>query len=361
MPRDALSAGDPRSVSRLRWRLRRTAPMALVAGIAACGATRPPAADAEKPVPTPAPAGGARERIPTPRADAPVELSRRPVRIPYGLDGLGPEILLPAEDSRDEEVARAGNRVLYKRHVYDRFLEEKPAYVRQLVEQMQLDVLVAREARRLGVTLNPETVAARIQEEERTLREQVARELGERMGFGEYLQRNFGMDEAEFRRWLRLVLARRMYRDYVLRFLALREDRVQVRYIVHSDRGLLEDIARRVRAGADFATLAVRHSQDDVTGPRGGLLPPFGRSFRHPVTEVAFRLEPGQLSEVFADGSSGVERYYLVYCLRKLPGRDVDFASVRAELDRAIRERPLDAADLEAAYGRLRRTADLRR
>jgi parvulin-like peptidyl-prolyl isomerase len=133
-----------------------------------------------------------------------------------------------------------------------------------------------------------------------------------------------------------------------MRYAALRADRVEVRYVVNSDREVLDDIATKTRQGASFATLALRHTEDANKLDRG-LLPAFGRSFDHPVTEVAFELDVGQLSDIFIRESQGSKRYYLVYCLRKIPGRDVPYADVKAELDREIETHPLTAIEFRAA------------
>ena len=101
-------------------------------------------------------------------------------------------------------------------------------------------------------------------------------------------------------------------------------------------------------------TLAVRHSQD-VTRRDGGLLPPFSREFDHPVAEVAFGLQPGELSNVSEVRRDEQTRFYLVYLVERLPGRSVSFAQVRAELDARITSGPLSAFEVDMIYERLRR------
>lgn len=156
----------------------------------------------------------------------------------------------------------------------------------------------------------------------------------------------------EFRRWQRATLARNLYRQYVVRFLALRVDRVQVRILQMRDRTAIEDMARRVREGADFATLALRHSEDE-SRKEGGLLPALRRDAKHGIVERAFALQPGEVSEIVTiEGPSG-PRHYLIYCLRWMQGRDLPFADVRAELDQDIATRPLAPSDYQAAYEQL--------
>jgi peptidyl-prolyl cis-trans isomerase D len=60
-----------------------------------------------------------------------------------------------------------------------------------------------------------------------------------------------------------------------------------------------EDLLAQVRAGADFAALATKFSQDVASASRGGDLDFFGRGRMVPEFEaVAFTLEPGQVSDL---------------------------------------------------------------
>lgn len=59
-----------------------------------------------------------------------------------------------------------------------------------------------------------------------------------------------------------------------------------------------EELLGRIRAGEDFAMLAMEHSQDPGSGARGGDLGYFGRGLMVPeFEEVAFSLGVGQVSE----------------------------------------------------------------
>jgi len=98
-----------------------------------------------------------------------------------------------------------------------------------------------------------------------------------------------------------------------------------------------------------FPVRAVRPMRGALVALDRGLLPAFGRSFDHPVTKVAFELDVGQLSDIFIRESQGSKRYYLVYCLRKIPGREVTYTDVKAELDREIEAHPLTAIEFRAA------------
>ena len=59
-----------------------------------------------------------------------------------------------------------------------------------------------------------------------------------------------------------------------------------------------EDLAEKAKAGADFAELAKKFSEDDSNNSKGGDLDFFGRGAMVPeFDQVAFALQPGQVSD----------------------------------------------------------------
>ncbi len=267
---------------------------------------------------------------------------------PPPLEGLGPEILLPATDGADEEVARVGDLVLRKSHAFTRLSSAHPNLALTAVDLLIFDVLVARHAEQHGIRLEPERVEALARKEEAEIRRQVAAELGAELDFAGYVWRIFGMRLPDWQRTLRLRTAQRLYQGYVLRYLGLREDRVQVRFLCHKDEAVVREAAEKVRAGADFGTLALRWSED-ASRRDGGLLPAFGKGFQHPVADVAMQLARGEVSAPFRAQHGDTERWFVVYCVERLPGRDVPFAAVREEIDRGLVANPLTPVET-AAY-----------
>ena len=78
-----------------------------------------------------------------------------------------------------------------------------------------------------------------------------------------------------------------------------REERARASHILVETRQEAEDLLDQLASGADFAALAIEHSTDTGSGPRGGDLSWFGRG--QMVTlfdEAAFALEIGELSDV---------------------------------------------------------------
>ena len=313
--------------------------MAMLAG-AVAAACAGPAPKAPSPVPPVAP----------PVASA---VAVAPVPAPMRTPGLGPEILLPKADAPDAEVARVGDLVLRQSHAFARVLTAHPRLALSAVDLLVADVLVARHAEQFGIRVAAERVEQLAAAEEAAVRKQVASELAGQMDFAGYVWRQFGLRETDWREALRLRTAQRLYQSYVIRYLALREDRVQVRFLVHQDEKVAAEVAEKARGGADFATLAQRHSED-LSRRDGGLLPAFGRGFQHPVATTAFTLRRGEVSAPFRARWGEDMRWFVVYCLDRLDGRDVPFAAVADEIDRELAKNPLTELEHNAYYLRWR-------
>ena len=305
----------------------------LLAVTAACAGTTesPPAPAPSNPSPAELPAAPPVVRAQQPRSAAP---------------GLGPEVLLPEAGGADLEVARVGDLVLRRSDAFTRLLSANPKLALSAVDLLVFDVLVAKHAQQHGVVVQPERVEELASAEEEQLREQVEQELG-RVGFEAYVWRLFGMRVEDWRASLRLRTAQRLYQGYVLRYLALREDRVRVRFLVHKDEAVAREVVEKVRVGADFATLALRWSEDP-TRRDGGLLPAFGEGFQHPAAQRAFELEPGEVSEPFQASWGGEQKWFVVYSLERQQGRDVAFEEVRDEIDGELVARPVTPLETTA-------------
>lgn len=269
---------------------------------------------------------------------------------------LGPEILLPAGDTTDDTVAQVGNVVIRKSHVYDRWLELEPKRAQGFLDHLVFDALLAQEAVRHRITIDPREIDKAADDEIKSLRKRVEKEWGKELSFEEYCDLEFQKSPESYRLWRRLLLARDCYRSYVIRYLATLEDRVQVRLFAHSDQRVVEEVRRRAQQGADFKSLVLRErSQHKPSNRNGGLMPPIGRDYPSPLTEHAFRLKPGELSEVVeVQGEGGHKLYFLLFCLKRTQGRKHTFEEARKELDEELRRNPLTAEERLATYTRLR-------
>lgn len=283
----------------------------------------------------------------------PVELV--PQDLDQSVQNLGPEILLPTMRPADEKVAEVGGVVIRKSHVYDRWLEREPKQAKGFQDLLIFDALLAYEAKRHGITVDPRRIDEAVDKSVKQLRARVEKEWQDELRFEDYCYRKFGMSPTAYRQWRRLLLARDRYRSYVIRYLATLEDRVQVRLFAHSDRKVVEDVRRRVQQGADFKTLVLRkRSQHKPSNRNGGLMPPIGRDFPSPWTEHAFRLQAGGLSDVIeVEGSGGTKAYYVLFCLSRTEARSHSFKEARKELDEELSRNPVTAEERRAMFIRL--------
>ncbi len=126
-------------------------------------------------------------------------------------------------------------------------------------------------------------------------------------------------------------------------------------------RAQAEDLLKQVRAGADFAALATRFSQDVASASRGGDLDFFGRGRMVPEFEaVAFTLEPGQVSDLVRTAYG----FHIIKVTDKKAGDVQPLDSVRATIAEQLKfERAQTRAqDLaNAIAGEVKTAADLDR
>jgi parvulin-like peptidyl-prolyl isomerase len=95
---------------------------------------------------------------------------------------------------------------------------------------------------------------------------------------------------------------------------------------VEARRQLIEDIEKKVRAGADFAALARQYNEDPMSKGTGGEL-----TFRRTKMEfgdLAFSMKPGQISDVLIN-SDGFRIFQL---LGFVPPKKADFATLAPKL-----------------------------
>lgn len=132
-----------------------------------------------------------------------------------------------------------------------------------------------------------------------------------------------------------------------------------------SVRALAEDLRDRARAGADFAALAEEWSEDPGSAARGGDLGFFPRGSMVPAfEEVAFSLEPGEVSDV-------VETQFGLHIIRTEEREFPDMGEIREQLRTQIQmQRTSQAesifvagieepADVQLADGGLERAREL--
>jgi peptidyl-prolyl cis-trans isomerase C len=151
-----------------------------------------------------------------------------------------------------------------------------------LVDQM----LLAQAAEKGGYKISDAAVQARI--------DQLATSLGGKDALAAWLEK-YNYSEADFSEQLRLSMAAAWERDQIAAQVPQTAEQVHARQILVYDADTAQKYLAKLKAGADFATLA--QQLDPVTGgdlgwfPRGYLTDP-------EVEKAAFALQPGQYSDV---------------------------------------------------------------
>ena len=95
-----------------------------------------------------------------------------------------------------------------------------------------------------------------------------------------------------------------------------------------------EDLAKQAKAGADFAGLAKKYSQDDSNNTKGGDLDFFGRGAMVPeFDKVAFSMQPGQVSDVVKTEFG----YHVIKLTEKRAASQRPLAEVQAQIEDQIK------------------------
>jgi peptidyl-prolyl cis-trans isomerase D len=105
-----------------------------------------------------------------------------------------------------------------------------------------------------------------------------------------------------------------------------------------------EDVLAKVKGGADFAALATKISEDEVSATQGGELKPFGQdgSMVKEFEDAAFALKPGETSGLVKSQFG----YHIIRLLERKPASTRPLDEVRLQIDEMIKsERAQKEAD----------------
>ncbi|MCS7026259.1 MAG: peptidylprolyl isomerase [Bryobacteraceae bacterium] len=92
-----------------------------------------------------------------------------------------------------------------------------------------------------------------------------------------------------------------------------------------------EDLLKQVKAGADFAELAKKHSEDTVSAAKGGDLDWFGRGQMVPEFEkAAFALKPNEISDIVTSSFG----YHIIQTTAKEEARLKPFEEVKEQIQK---------------------------
>ena len=108
-----------------------------------------------------------------------------------------------------------------------------------------------------------------------------------------------------------------------------------------------EDLLKQVKAGADFATLAKKYSEDEASAAKGGDLDYFGKGQMVPeFDQVAFTLQPGQVSDLVKTQYG----YHIIKVTDKKPAVTRPLEEVRQQIE--------DQLKFQAAQEQAQKLAD---
>lgn len=124
--------------------------------------------------------------------------------------------------------------------------------------------------------------------------------------------------------------------EHVITGIPTRAEHINARHILMATQDEAERVLAQLRAGADFAALAQRYSQDMYTRDRGGDLGyvPRGILTAPEVEAAAFSLQSGQISDVIHSALG----YHIVQVVDRVPDQEISAENLRLLRDRTVRE-----------------------
>jgi len=127
---------------------------------------------------------------------------------------------------------------------------------------------------------------------------------------------------------------------------------------VEAARAKAEDILKQLKAGADFAELAKKYSQDPGSAQNGGLLPPITRGRTVPAFEnAAFNTPVGQTTGIIRTNYG----FHIIHVVAKQQARLKPLAEVKPDIEAILKKQQagVEAQSLANTVQNLARTAGL--
>ncbi|HEU4394828.1 MAG TPA: peptidylprolyl isomerase [Planctomycetota bacterium] len=251
-----------------------------------------------------------------------------------------PRGALPAGD--DPVVAEVDGLTLRASEVARYLFRYDPGRALEVLNQMLDERILEADAAAAGVSLPAGEVEALVAVEVRRREDEMRVQFGPGVTFEEYLRERFGFTLESYRKDVSALFRIRALRDRLVRFDAMKEERVRVRLLVTRTEQEARDAAGRLRAGADFAAVArlvsLAPSED---------LPPFSREEIHPpaLSEEIFALSPGEVSRPVRVAADGKEVFQVFKLIERRAARSGAWAEVADEVERGLKERPVLPAE----------------
>jgi parvulin-like peptidyl-prolyl isomerase len=201
------------------------------------------------------------------------------------LMGIATSVLDELIDAEIVRKASAERGITVTSEEIDLFLEQQFDYDRN-PSASETTPITATEA----ITVTPVPTTAPVTEAE--YKEQL-------QAFFQRAKQNSGFTETDFRRLVETSLLRDKLEEALTADAPTTGDQVHARHILVATREEAEDALARLGAGEDFDALAAELSTDESNREKGGDLGWFARGMMvAPFEEVAFALQPGEVSDV---------------------------------------------------------------
>lgn len=250
-----------------------------------------------------------------------------------------PSLTASRDGVGDAVVVKVGGAEIRRSDVGDfamrYFRDQANEAITHLVDETILDA----EAKEHDIEVPADLLARAVEAEVSDFARKVKVQFGATTSIEEYLRDRYGLTPEEHRKDLMRLVRVQLLRDRVIRFSALREDRVEVREAVFADEAGARRASEGARAGADLGTLAERGGVRAAT-----VLPPVPRDEISPpdLADAVFGLRDGEVSDAIIVTSDGRRQWHVYKMVRHLPARSGSFADLRAEIERGLLEKAVE-------------------
>jgi hypothetical protein len=216
--------------------------------------------------------------------------------------------------------------------------------------------IIGQESKRLGLSPPPAWIAAEAKRALEDLKVQAITTYGAGTTPEKFLEVEMKQKLPEWQRQRDAEAAERWLLSRIIRYHAIQSDRVEIQLIALDDEKTAREVAARLDQGADFAQLAMAFSRHP-SGKSGGRMPPLARESLNPaVADRAFALAPGARTNILSvDDGIGNRQFELVKLVRRIPGRNLSWAEVAAEVEEGLAKEPLGQEEFIAWNLRLER------
>jgi peptidyl-prolyl cis-trans isomerase C len=261
------------------------------------------------------------------------------------LGAAAPQDSRPAANS--PVVARVGSEEIRADEAFREVLFHFRGDGLEVLKKLAGDAILRAEAKKNSIVPDPKDIDDGVAAGMKALTDRVAAEYGDAYGAERFLRDELLTTPQEYEAELRAFVAKSVLAGLVIRYDALRTERVIVRHIALGDEKTAKEWLAKLQAGADFAGVA-RQESIAPSKAEGGKLPPFDREFDHPIAKVAFELPEGSIAGPIVDSRGPRPIYHLVRVLERIPPKREPFAAVADAIRKGLRDRPIERFEFEA-------------